>query len=169
MKSALLPKIKFSLYKKIFTYTYKFFVYLSPSQLWVIVLALLNRTEFKKLISIPSMFVLFSSIFSDPSETDISSGILFAKMDENKLTDSDNKWESFFFILIIFALFKRFTTSLFRFLLIPFKIAFIFYILKYFGFDFSYIFDTLNNLSLGIIDWFYQKITDFFEIFNKND
>jgi len=90
-------------------------------------------------------------------------------MDANKLTDTDNKWENFFFILIVFALFKRFTTSLFRFLRIPFKIAFIYYILKYFGFYFSYIFDSLNNLSLGIIDWFYNKIINFLKFFYNND
>lgn len=90
-------------------------------------------------------------------------------MEANKLTDNDNKWENFFFIILLFALVKRFTTSLFKLLWIPFKIAFIFYILKYFGYDFSHIFDTLNNISLGIVDWFFNKITNFFELFNPND
>ena len=46
--------------------------------------------------------------------------------------------------------------------MVAFKIAFIFYNLKYFDYDFSYVFNTLNTLSLGIIDWFYLKITNFF-------
>jgi len=167
LKSVLLPKISTSLYKKIFTYTYRFFVFLKPSQIWIIILALLNKTEFKKVLSIPSIFVLFSSIFSYSSETQLNSGILYAKMEANKLTDVDNKWEFFFFIIIIFALIKRFVTSLFKFFWIPFKIAFIFYLLKYFGYDFSHIFNILNNLSLGIIDWFYDKITDFIELFKN--
>lgn len=119
LKSVLLPKINYNLYKKIFTYSYKFFVYLKPSQLWIIILALLNKTEFKKLLSIPSIFVLFSSIFSDSSDTQINSGVLYAKLETNKLTDSDNNWENFFFIIILFALIKRFTVSLFKFLWIP--------------------------------------------------
>jgi len=48
-------------------------------------------------------------------------------------------------------------------------IAFIFYILKYFGYDFSDIFNTLNNLTLGTVDWFYQKIINFLEMLNNND
>jgi hypothetical protein len=52
---------------------------------------------------------------------------------------------------------------------IPFKLAFIFYLLKYLGYDLSYLFETLNNLSLGVIDWFYDNITKFFNLFNKND
>ncbi len=168
LKSVLLPKISSSLYKKIFTYSYKFFIYLKPSQIWNIVLALLNKTEFKKLISIPSIFVLFSSIFSESSDSQINSNVLQAKLEENKLTDTDNNWEKFFFIIIIFALIRRFTVTLFKFLWIPFKIALIYYVLKYFGYDFSSIFNTLNNLSLGIIDWFHDKITDFLEMFNKN-
>jgi len=42
-----LPKISGRLYKKIFSLSYKFFIYLKPSQIWVIVLALLNNFEFK--------------------------------------------------------------------------------------------------------------------------
>jgi len=131
LKSVLLPKINYNLYKKIFTYSYKFFVYLKPSQLWIIILALLNKTEFKKLLSIPSIFVLFSSIFSDTSETQLTLGTLHEKMEKNKLMDSDNKWENFFFLIIILALIKRFIVNLFKFLWIPFKIALIFYLLSF--------------------------------------
>ena len=52
---------------------------------------------------------------------------------------------------------------------IPFKIALVYYFLKYFGFDFSYLFNILNNLSLGVIDWFYKKIISFFKLFNNNN
>lgn len=162
LKSFLLPKLKFNVYKKIFSYSYKFFTLLKPSQIWIIILALLNKTELKKLISIPSVFVLFSSILSDSSEPQLNSGTLYARMESNNLFEVENKWENFFFLVIILAIIKRFTICLFKFLWIPFKIAFIFYILKQFGYDFSYIFNVLNNISLGIIDWFYLKITNFF-------
>jgi len=58
-----LPMINSKFYNKLFTLSYKFFIYLKPSQLWLIVLALLNKTEFKKLISLPPMLVLFSTFF----------------------------------------------------------------------------------------------------------
>jgi len=132
----------------------------------------LNKTEFRKLLSIPSFFILFHSIFSDSETFDSKSdsNILYAKLEANKFADSDNNWENFFWVLITFALMKRFFIFLFKILWIPFKIAMFYYIFKYLGFDFSNIFNTLNNLSLGIIDWFYSKITDFINyFFYRND
>lgn len=167
-----LPKISKVLYNKLFTFTYKFFVYLKPSQIWIIILALLNNADIKSLIKIPSMFILFSSLFSDDEslDTKIDANILSAKLEANKFTDSDNKWDSFFWVIIILALITRLIKSLFKFLWIPFKFALIYYILKYLGYDFSNLFNILNNLSLGVIDWFYQKIINFFKYFiNKND
>jgi len=64
---------------------------------------------------------------------------------------------------------KRFSILIFKLLWIPFKLALIYYILKYLGFDLSNYFNVLNNLSLGVIDWFYKKITDFVKFFNRND
>lgn len=90
-------------------------------------------------------------------------------MEANKLLDNDNKWEKLFFILIVLALIKRFIISIFKFLWIPFKIAFIFYIFKHLGYDFSSVFNNLNNISLGIIDWFHDKIIKFLELFKNND
>lgn len=63
----------------------------------------------------------------------------------------------------------RFIKNLFKFLWIPFKIAFIYYLFKYLGFDLSNVFNVLNTLSLGIIEWFYNKITNFIELFYKSD
>jgi len=163
-----LPKVNLNLYKKLFTLTYRFFIYLKPSQIWIIVLALLNKTDIKNLISIPSIFMLFSTIFSDSiggKTSKLDNNLILAKLEINKLTDADNNWEIFFLILIILASIKRFTTIIFKFLWLPFKIVFIYYVLKYLGYDFSYIFNTLNNLSLGIIDWFYNKIINFFLIY----
>jgi len=57
------PSVNSKLYKKLFNLTYKFFIYLKPSKIWVIVLALLNKTEFKTFLSIPSMLILFNTLF----------------------------------------------------------------------------------------------------------
>ncbi len=138
-----LPKLNSKLYNKIFTYSYRFFYYLKPSQIWIIVLALLNKTEFNKLVSIPSIFMLFSSIFSDYESltSKLDKNTLQAKLEANKLTDYDNKWENFLWIVITLAIIRRFIGVLFKFLWIPFKLAFIFYLLKYFGFDYSNLFN----------------------------
>lgn len=166
-----LPKINKIYYKKLFNLTYRFFIYLKPSQLWVILLALLNKTDFQKLISIPSMFILFSSLFSDSDSftSKLDSNSLNAKLVVNKFTESENNWEKFFWVLIILAIITRFINFIFKFLWIPFKVALIYYLLKYFGYDLSSIFSILNNFSLGIIGWFYDKIIKFFKFFNNNN
>lgn len=166
-----LPLINKNLYSKLFTLSYKFFTFIKPSQMWVIVLALLNKTEFQNLIKIPSILMLFRTFFSDSStnSSNLNEKILFEKLEINKFTDSQNNWENFFWVLIILALIKRFTVTFFKLLWIPFKIALIYLVLKHLGFDFSYAYNVLNTLSLGIIDWFYDKLTSFLDLFNKND
>jgi hypothetical protein len=52
---------------------------------------------------------------------------------------------------------------------LPFKIAFIYCLLKYLGYDFSNLFQILHNLSLGVIKLFYDKIISFFNHLIKND
>lgn len=173
---ASLPKINSSHYKKLFNLTYRFFIYLKPSQVWIIILALLNKTEFKSLVAIPSIFMLFSSLFSDSDSTEtfdpknkLDQSTIHAKLMANKFYEPENNWDSFFWILIFLALIRRFISLIFKILWIPFKLALIYYILKYLGFDFSYVFNLLNNLSLGVIDWFYSKIIIFFNLFNNNN
>lgn len=165
----MLPKINSRLLNKLFSLSWKFFYYLKPSQIWIVILALLNKTEFKSLVTLPSMYVLFSSLFSDSDSVDskLDQSVLNTKLVVNNFYESDNNWENFFWVVIIFALIRRFFIFLFKILWIPFKIALVYYILKYFGFDFTSIFYTLNNLSLGVIDWFYTKITDFINYFFK--
>lgn len=170
-----LPKVNKILYKKLFSLSYRFFIYLKPSQIWVIILALLNKTEFSKLLGIPSIFILFSTLFSESESFDpknkLDQNILNAKLITNNLNDPDNKWDSFFWTLITLALITRFIKGFFKLMWIPFKIALIYFTLKYFGFDFTNVYNILNNLSLGVIDWFYQNINKFFKLFfnNKNN
>lgn len=168
-----LTKINKIHYKKIFYLTYRFFLNMKPSQLWIIVLALLNKTEFKKILTIPSLFILFSSLFYNSEnpeffKTKLDENTLFAKLQANHFTDPENKWENFFWFIIILALIKRFISTILNLLWFPFKIALIYYVLKYFGIDLTYLFNILNTLSLGIIDWFYHKITEFLNLVFKN-
>lgn len=167
----MLPKINSRYFNKLFNISWKFFYYLKPSQLWIVILALLNRTEFKSLITLPSILILFSSIFSDDESVDskLNSNTLNAKLVANKFYEPENNWENFFWVIIVFALVRRFINILFKILWIPFKIALIYYLLKYIGYDFTSLFNILNNLSLGVINWFYHKITDFIKYFFNND
>ena len=93
-----LPAINKNMYKNLFNLTYKMFVYLKPSQIWVIILALLNRTEFKKFVSIPSIFILFSTLFLDNNPKDVkidyktSTNLLLSRLEINKFTDEGNSW-----------------------------------------------------------------------------
>lgn len=93
-----LPLINVKFYNKLFILSYKFFTVLKPSQIWVIILALLNKTEFKKLVSLPSMLVLFNTLFLDSSSNEskvdskLNTNMLFARLESNKFTDSDNNW-----------------------------------------------------------------------------
>jgi len=168
LKSSL-PLVNSKLYKNMFNITYKFFTVLKPSQIWVIILALLNRTNVRDLVKIPSMFILFNSFFSDSNDKSLSANDIQAKLVANKFNDSSNNFEVFFWILIILAIFKRFLRTIFKLLWLPFKVAMYYYTLKYFGFDFTYAYDVLNNLSLGVIDWFYTKITNFIDLIYPND
>jgi len=111
-----LPTVNKKLYKKIFTLSYKFFVYLKPSQLWIIILALLNKTELKTLIKIPSMLLLFNTFFSDNNSPKFNVSVLQTKLETNKFTDKENNWEIFFWIIIVLAIIKRFITTVFKFL-----------------------------------------------------
>jgi len=165
-----LPKLNPKLYKKLFTLSYKIFTFVKPSQLWVIILALLNKTDLKNLISIPSMFILFNSVVSDSNEkSPLNAKSLYTRLEGQGLTNSENNLEMFFWVIIILAIIKRFIVTVFKFLWIPFKVALFYFILKYFGFDFNYAYNVLNNLTLGIIDWFYDKIINFLNFFNNND
>jgi len=164
-----LPLINPKLYRNMFNLSYRFFTFLKPSQIWLIILALLNKSNLKDLIKIPSLFILFTSFFEDSGTTTLNSTTLLGKLEANKFNSPENKFEVFFWIIIILAIIKRFTRTIFKLLWLPFKIAMYYYTLKYFGFDFSYAYNILNNLSLGIIDWFYDKITNFIDLIYPND
>ena len=46
---------------------------------------------------------------------------------------------------------------------LPLKLAIVFYLLDYLNYDVSYFYFKINNLSLGILDWYYRTLIDFLE------
>jgi len=115
-----LPLVHKNIYIRFFNLSNKFFLFLKPSQLWVIVLALLNKMDYKNLISIPSLFILFNDLFLNEIQKDkISKSDLYNKLTEAKLIAPENKLEIFFWVLIIYAIIRRFIISFFKLLWIP--------------------------------------------------
>jgi hypothetical protein len=81
-----------------------------------------------------------------------------------KALDVDNNnLEYFFKISLIFSLIIKTFNLIIWFLWLPLKIALIFYILDYLNYDVSYFYHKINNLSLGIIDWYYRTLIEFLE------
>lgn len=69
---------------------------------------------------------------------------------------------------ISFTTTMKIIRGVFRFLWWPFKLALIFYILYQLGFDVTNLYYQINNLSMGIIDWYYQSLIDFLESLREN-
>jgi hypothetical protein len=111
-----LPALNTQIYKKVFNLTYKFFLFLKPSTIFTIILALFKRASLKELLSIPSVLILFNNIFSDSSGIVYNEKNLYTRLEANKLTNEDNNIETFFWIIIILALIKRFINRFFKLL-----------------------------------------------------
>ena len=64
------------------------------------------------------MILLFSTVFSDLESfySKIEKNLLLARLEANKLTDPENNWEKFFWVIIMLAILKRFTLIVFKLL-----------------------------------------------------
>jgi|SRR5258708_850372 len=111
-----LPLLNKQVYNRMFTLTYKFFLYLKPSAILTIVLALLKGTSLKNLISIPSIFILFNSIFSDSAGVINTEKALLTKLESQNLIHEDNNLDAFFLIVIVLAFIKRGLKVIFKLL-----------------------------------------------------
>ena len=81
-----------------------------------------------------------------------------------KALDVDNNnIESFFKFSLIFSIIIKFLFTIIWLLWLPLRIAIIFYILDYLNYDISYLYHSINNLSLGILDWYYRSTIDLLE------
>lgn len=83
-----------------------------------------------------------------------------------KALDVDNNdIEHFFKYSLIFTIIIKIIIILIWVLWLPLKIALIFSILNYLNFNISYLYHQVNNLSLGILDWYYRTLIDLLESF----
>jgi hypothetical protein len=102
-----------------FGLTYKFFLYLNSSQILYIILALINKADLKTILKIPSIFILFNSIFTDSKDVGVallSEKALHTALEANKLTHPDNNLDSFFWSIILLAIIQRFLNNFFKIL-----------------------------------------------------
>ena len=77
-----------------FSLSYKFFTFIKPYQMLLIISTLLNKTDLKFLINIPSLYILFNSILSDLCEgspPSFKSKCLCVRLVAHKLINFDNK------------------------------------------------------------------------------
>lgn len=88
-----------------------------------------------------------------------------------KALDVDNNSiESFIKYSLVFSLIIKTINLIVWLFWLPLKIVIIFYFLDYLNYDVSYLYYKINNLSLGILDWYYQSMIDFTESLRyKND
>lgn len=83
-----------------------------------------------------------------------------------KALDVDNNnVESFFRVSLWISLIVKLTLFLVWLFWLPLKIALVFYLLDFLNYDVSFIYFKINNLSLGILDWYYRTLIDFLESF----
>lgn len=149
-------------YNKLWNTAYYNFMQLKPSIILDIINKL-NKFTSITILAIPTILLIIKN-----------SGI-FSKEDYNHekrlitaLDLNNSRLDLFIWIIILYTLFVRFIKFIFKLLWIPFKIALIFYLLDYLEYDITYIYTKINNLSLGIIGWFYNAIIDLNNLFNPS-
>jgi len=115
-----------------------------------------NRYGIASLLTIPSLFLLVknSNILNDSDSKD------HTKMFK-ALTLEGIKFDNFILSNLTFSVFLRLIRFIFKLMWVPFKIAVIFYILTKLGYDITHLYSKLNNLSLGLIDWYLKLILEF--------
>jgi len=150
------PKISPFKFKNLWNMTHNYFMTADWSEIITIVKLIFNRCGIASLIAIPSLFLLIknSNIFSDNESKD------HTKMFK-ALTVDGIKFDNFILSNITFSIFIRLIKFIFKLIWIPFKIAVIFFILSKLGLNITYIYTKINNLSLGLIDWYLKLILEF--------
>jgi len=90
-----LPLLNNKTFNKMFSLTYRFFLTVKASEILIIILGLINKINLKSLLDIPSVFLLFNSIFSESDVLFPNAKSLYIKLEANKLTDSSNNLDIF--------------------------------------------------------------------------
>jgi len=165
IKKISFPKLPIKKYNYLWEVTQNKFKRLSILEVLTIIKCLLFQFGTVSLLAIPSIFWVFknSMIIEDKDTKDHLKMFKALEVDKNNV-------EQFIKYSLIINLFLRIIKTLSWLFWLPIKIALIFYFLDYFNYDISYFYYKLNNLSLGMLDWYYKTLVDFLESFIiKND
>lgn len=152
------PKLQVKKFNKFWDITIKKFVSLSIIELLPIIKCLTLKLGPASLLTIPTIFYIIknSEILEDKESKDHLNMFKALDVDNNKL-------DVYFTFTLIFSLLIRIMKILVWLFWLPLKIAIFFYILDYLNYDLSYIYHKINNLSLGVLDWYYRTLIDFLE------
>lgn len=130
---------------------------------------ILNYTTMS-LLAIPTIILIikdsgiFSGVFKESDDDTKNQQIILKAFNE----DSVNL-EYFLTVSIIFSIIKKILKVISTIFWFPLKIALIFFILKFFNYDVTYFYFKLNNLSLGILDWYYRTFIDLIDSLLMNN
>lgn len=150
------PKLSPSRFNNLWNMSQSYFMNVNWGDIISIIKIIINRHGISALIAIPSIFLLIknSKILSDNDSKD------YSKMFK-ALTSEDVKFDKFIISNLTFTVFLRIMKFIFKLMWIPFKIAVLFYILYKLGYDITFYYNKINNLSLGLIDWYLKLILEF--------
>lgn len=158
IKSVSFPKLPTKEYNKLWKVTINKFLKLPITEILPIIKSLISNYGTSSLLTIPTLFWIIKK-----------SGILQEKDTQShlkmfKALDVDqNNVQSFFKVSLIFSLIIRIIYFIIWLLWLPLKLSIILYILDYLNYDVTILYYKLNNLSLGILNWYYQTLIDFLE------
>ena len=117
---------------------------------------IINKQGTLALLSIPSIYLLVkSSNILDEKESKDHPRMYKA------LVSDEIKFDKFIYSVLSFTTFIRILRFVFKVMWIPFKLAILFYFLKLVGYVVSYLYQKINNLSLGLVDWYFKLIIEF--------
>lgn len=119
---------------------------------------ILDNYSLSSLLTIPAI-ALIIKISNILEEKDTDSHLKMFKA----LNVGNNNVNYFLKCSIIFSLILRVIELIVKLFWFPLKLAILFYILDYFNYDVSLFYYKLNNLSLGVLDWYYKTFIDFLE------
>lgn len=158
LKTISFPKLPTKEYNKLWRITVNKFIKLPIMEIVPILRVLSLKFGAASLLAVTTIFyIIKKSEILEPKDTESH-----LKMFKALNVDANNI-EYFIKVALIFSLILKFIFILMWLLWLPLKIAIIFFILDYLNYDVSYLYYKINNLSMGILNWYYQTLIDLLE------
>lgn len=150
------PKISPLKFNRLWNMTQTYFMSVEWSEIISILKLIFNRYGTSALIAIPSLFLLVKNSKILDEKDSLDHPKMFKALSKDGI-----KFDNFILTNLTITSFLRIIKFIFKLMWIPFKLAVLFYILTILGFDITQIYQKINNLSLGLIDWYFKLILEF--------